>query len=241
MSNKYYIASCMFTWKLPATSIKIQNYIKAAFPDIKIIRCCLTNYRVKENTARIDDEAARTVWQNLPPFAEFAADDVAYSLCHNCTNIISEQHEKTTPLSLWELIDTDKNFAFPDYGGQKMTVQDCWRSREYADEQNAVRSLLKKMNIECIELAENRGNTDFCGSTLYRPQPAKNARFAPKHYVEQAAGKFLPHTEEEQLAIMKKYCERFGGGKVVCYCHYCLEGLLQGEADAKHIAELLFP
>ena len=28
---------------------------------------------------------------------------------------------------------------------------------------------------------------------------------------------------------------------VVCYCHYCLEGLLAGGADAMHIAQLLFP
>ena len=26
-----------------------------------------------------------------------------------------------------------------------------------------------------------------------------------------------------------------------CYCHYCLEGLLEGGADGRHLAHLLFP
>lgn len=27
---------------------------------------------------------------------------------------------------------------------------------------------------------------------------------------------------------------------VVCYCHYCLEGLIMGGKNGKHMAELLF-
>ena len=33
---------------------------------------------------------------------------------------------------------------------------------------------------------------------------------------------------------------QFATDKVVCYCHYCLEGLKMGGADAVHLAELLF-
>ena len=41
--------------------------------------------------------------------------------------------------------------------------------------------------------------------------------------------------------LMKDYCSRLPMNKVICYCHYCLEGLLLGNADAHHIAQLLFP
>ncbi|MFR4036172.1 MAG: hypothetical protein ACLTZF_13920 [Oscillospiraceae bacterium] len=80
-------------------------------------------------------------------------------------------------------------------------MQDCWRTRERRNEQDAVRSLLEKMNIRFVEARQNHAETEFCGSTLYREQPVKNARLAPKHYVEQAQGKFLPHTPEEQAVI----------------------------------------
>ena len=69
----------------------------------------------------------------------------------------------------------------------------------------------------------------------------KNARYAPRHYVEQAAGKFLPHSDEEQIAIMRDYCRQYKTDAVVCYCHYCLEGLLQGGVDGRHLAHLILP
>lgn len=240
MSKTYYIASCLFTARFPKTSIKIQKYVENRF-DIEILRCCIPNFRVKENTERIPDENVREAWKKLPVSAEIEPGDTVYSLCHNCTNILAEQRDGVNLISLWELIDKDKTFVYPNYAGLKVTVQDCWRSREQRGEQDAVRSLLARMNIEYIETAENRENTNFCGSTLYREQPAKNAKFAPRHYVEQAVGKFLPHTPEEQVAIMQDYCKNFTTQTVVCYCHYCLEGLLQGGVDGRHIAQLLFP
>lgn len=96
------------------------------------------------------------------------------------------------------------------------------------------------MNINYVEADKNHEETDFCGSTLYREQPAKNSKLAPKHYVEQAEGKFIPHTPEEQIAIMQDYCSQYQTDTVVCYCHYCLEGLRQGNVNGKHIAALLF-
>lgn len=240
MNNKYYIASCLFTARFPKTSLAIQKYV-ASRSDIQIVRCCIPNFRIKENAERIQDNTARIGWENLPTSADFHAGDIVYSLCHNCTNILDEQHEGLKLVSLWKLIDNDPNFVFPDYAGMKVTIQDCWRSRDREDEQNAVRHLLKRTNIEYVETEENRGHTEFCGSTLFREQPEKNAKFAPKHYVEQAKGKFLPHSQEEQIEIMKEYCRQYTTETVVCYCHYCLEGLLQGGVDGRHIAHLLFP
>lgn len=97
------------------------------------------------------------------------------------------------------------------------------------------------MNIKYVEIEENRKHTEFCGSTLFREQPEKNAKFTPKHYVEQAKGKFIPHSQEEQIEIMKRYCRQYTTETIICYCHYCLEGLLQGGVDGRHIAQLLFP
>ena len=238
--SRYYIASCLFTARFPQTSLAIQKYI-ATKPDIQIVRCCIPNFRIKENTDRIPDDEARGAWAQLPPSADYQPGDVAYSICPNCTNILGEQHEGLKVFSLWELIDSDPDFVFPDYAGMKATLQDCWRTRDQRGEQEAVRRLLDRMHIEYVEAAENHEHTEFCGSTLYREQPAKNAKFAPKHYVEQAKGKFEPHTPEEQVRIMRDYCKGYTTDTVVCYCHYCLEGLQQGGVNGIHIAHLLFP
>ncbi len=106
--------------------------------------------------------------------------------------------------------------------------------------QEAVRHLLHQMNFTVKELKDHFDKTDFCGVSLHKVQPPRNPSLAPKHYVEQAIGKFIPHTEEEQKEIMKAYCMQYETSKVVCYCHYCLEGLDVGEVDGRHIASLLF-
>lgn len=236
--SKYYIASCMFTAQFPEISLRMQNYMETK-SDIKIVRCCIPNYRVEFNTNRIPNSIVQDVWKQFPVSAVFQPDDTVISVCHNCTNIV-EEWRGAKVISLWEMIDHDSSFPFPDYSGLEVTIQDCWRTRERRKEQDAVRSLLRKMNINYMETEKNHEDTDFCGSTLYREQPTKNSKLAPKHYIEQAEGKFTNHTQEEQVAIMQNYCRQYRTDKVICYCHYCLEGLLQGNINGQHIAELLF-
>lgn len=235
----YYISGCVFAVKYPELSKRIQDY--AAGKGLTVVRCCTPGWKVKEYEDKTPEGELREHWSALPHTAEFTSDDETWSLCHNCSNILEESVPGIGVHSLWELIDQDSDFVFPDYSGMKVTVQDCWRSRERAEEQEAVRSLLRKMNIEFVEAEEHHAETDFCGTSLYRPQVARNPKMAPKHYLEGAVGKFEPHTEEEQKSIMLEYCSRYTTETVVCYCHYCLEGLLVGGADGRHIAHLLFP
>lgn len=225
MAN-YYVASCLFTARFPETSLRIQNYIRTK-PDIKTVRCCIPNFKVDFNTNRIPSPSVRQAWEQLPVSEVFQPDDTVISVCHNCTNIAEEWRAGTKAVSLWEIIDRDPSFVFPDYDGMEVTVQDCWRTRERRNEQDAVRSLLEKMNIRFVEARQNHAETEFCGSTLYREQPVKNARLAPKHYVEQAQGKFLPHTPEEQAVIMQDYCRQFKNR-----CGRLLLPLLSGRAAA---------
>ena len=236
----YYIASCVFTSQFPELSSRIQSYIRKRF-EMDIVRCCVPVYKIRDFEERMPEGRYREQWRALPDSGDFAAGDEVYSLCHNCNNIIEEMHPDLRVRSLWELINTDDTFPFPDCSGMKAVIQDCWRSKDRAEEQDAVRSLLRKMNIEYKEAKLHHENTDFCGISLYRPQPPRNPKLAPKHYVDGAAGKFIPHTESEQKQIMEEYCRQFGPYKVICYCHYCLEGLKIGGCDAVHLAELLFP
>lgn len=240
MANSYYIASCVFTAQFPELSFRIQKYIETRF-SIPIVRCCFPKYKLKEFEDKMPQGTIRDAWRDLPDSAPFRPGDTVYSLCHNCSNIIEEMHPAVNVRSLWELIAGDAEFAFPDHTGMEATVQDCWRAKERQEEQEAVRAILQKMNITFAEIEPNRENTRYCGSSLYRPQPPRNPKAAPKHYKINTEGLFLPHTEEEQIALMREYCAGFETETVICYCHYCLEGLLQGGKDGRHIAQLLFP
>ena len=237
--SEYYIASCVFTSQFPELSMKIQKYVRDRFGH-EIVRCCVPKYKIREFEEKMPEGTPRDCWHDLPDSGQSTKGDQVYSLCHNCNNILEEMHPEVQVHSLWELLDSDDAFPLSDYHGMKMTVQDCWRSKDRKEEQDAVRSLLKKMNIEIVELGKNRDLTDFCGASLYRAQPPRNPKLAPKHYVEGAAGKFVPHTPQEQEEIMRQYCGQFLTDKVVCYCHYCLEGLKMGGSDAVHLAQLLF-
>ncbi len=238
MGKDYYIASCVFTARFPELSRSIRAY--AAGRGLEPVRCCVPSYKLRQFEEQMPEGGLREAWRALPDSADLRPGDRVWSLCHNCNNIIEETRPGTEVRSLWELIDGDPEFPFPDPGGKEVFVQDCWRSRGRADEQAAVRSILRKMGLRCREAREHHEKTDFCGISLYREQPPRNPKLAPKHYAEGIGDKFRPHTEEEQSALMRSYCAQFGDTPVVCYCHYCLEGLQAGGAKSRHLAEYLF-
>jgi len=118
--KSYYIASCLFTARYPQVSLAIQRYIESR-GDIQIVRCCIPGFRATSSENRINQGGARASWNQLPYNAPLEPGDTVYSLCHNCTNIAEEQNEGIRALSLWELVDSDPDFVFPDCSGLKVT------------------------------------------------------------------------------------------------------------------------
>lgn len=237
--NHVFVAACVFTSKYPELSLRIQTYLKERY-SMPIIRCCVPKYELKKFEDAMPDWY-RPQWSNLPDFRTFTPKHTMVYLCHNCRNIFLEQLPEVPTKSLWELVLEDNSFPFPDYHGETIAVQDCWRSYDNRAEQDAVRTLLQKMNINIVELPENHEKTNFCGHSLYQPAPVRNLKLAPKRYVENAADKFLPHTDEEKRQLMEDYCQTIPTDKVIAYCHYCIDGLKLGGKNAVHLAELLFP
>jgi len=41
----------------------------------------------------------------------------------------------------------DKSFKYRDFGGEAITIQDCWRQKENFAEQEAVRELLRLLTL----------------------------------------------------------------------------------------------
>jgi hypothetical protein len=226
ISKYIYVAGCVFTRDHPELSVKVQDYLARRW-DMPIARCCVPQYRLEE-FIRAMPGWLQTRWSNTPDYFEPAPEQILVSVCHNCAAIFEETKPKVKRLSLWELLLQDEDFPFPDFAGERMTLQDCWRSHDNAVEQEAVRTLMRKMNISIVELEANREKTQFCGESLYMPAPLRNLKLAPKRFVENAQGKFLPHSDEERIAIMREHCRTIRTDKVVAYCHYCVKGLNMG-------------
>lgn len=214
--SRIFFPSCKITQAYPQASKQLKAYLKRRFA-IEPIGCCRSNY------------------------ALLSADDTAVVVCNNCAAMIEESSRAERLEFVWELIDQDGKFIFPDYHGEAMTVQDCWKVVEKRPVQEAVRSLLRKMNIAVVEQPENYAKTRFCGVSLLTPCLAGNAKLAPKRYVENGAAMFTPCSATEQTVKMREHCAAITTETVVCYCGSCLMGIERGGKRGRHLLELLFP
>ncbi|WP_371362097.1 hypothetical protein SRRS_33380 [Sporomusa rhizae] len=210
-----YLPSCKFTAYSPEASKKIKNYLSENY-DIQIGGCCRPFHKKLTN------------------------DDTVIYICNTCSAFCQEDSAAEKTISIWELLESDKHFPFPDYGHRKMAVQDCWRVYDNASQQKAVRKILQRMNIDIEELDEKYDKTRFCGVSLYESLPKQNGEFAPNRFIENAEGLFIPHTEKEQAALMKKHCDKINSNEVVCYCIACIKGINLGGKKGIHLLDLMF-
>lgn len=210
-----YLPSCKFTAYSPETSGKIKSYLTEKH-GAKITGCCRPNHK------------------------KFTVEDTVLYVCNSCAAFTRESSLAKEVISIWEIIDKDDNFEFPDYQNKKMAIQDCWRVYDNLPQQLAIRSLLAKMNIGLEELDENFEKTRFCGTTLYENLPKQNGELAPKRFIENAGDFFHAHTEEDHIKLMKDHFENVEAEEVIAYCTGCLNGISLADKKPVHLAELVF-
>lgn len=184
------------------------------------------------------DEAAgccRTNHQSLTP------DDTAVCICVNCTAMIDEDADNGSLESIWQLIDADPDFPLPDYTGRVMGIQDCGRAYDRTEVQDAIRSIMRKMGIQVVELPDAREESRFCGAAFLKAAPKQDAGFAPKRYVKDAAerGIFIPHEPDEIHALLVEHAAAIEPEEVCCYCTACDAGLEEGGKRVVNIIELV--
>ncbi len=168
-------------------------------------------------------------------------DDTAVCICNNCMAMIDEDADNGTLDNIWILIDNDPDFPLPHYEGKKMGIQDCGRAYDRTDVQNAVRSLMVKMDIEVIELPDAHDESRFCGESFLKAAPKQDAGFAPKRYVEdaQSRGIFTPVEPDLIKGKMEEHAAGIPTEEVCCYCTACDAGLEAGGKSAVNIIELV--
>lgn len=210
----YYFPSCKFTAANPEVSRRLKKYLSAK-PDIQVTGCC-----------RVNQE-------------QLTEEDTAVTICLSCAAITGEVSPETREISIWEYLLEDPEFPWPDYHGESMVIQDCWRARNLQTLQQAVRDCMERMNICLVELEENREATQFDGVWRFNPVQQGNLDIAPNYFgaVRDSGVILLP--PEEQKQKMEEWCRQYTTERVVTYCNACLAGVRQGGVEGVHLMELM--
>jgi Fe-S oxidoreductase len=137
--------------------------------------------------------------------------------CAGCDKRFSTLYEGITTVSLWEVLAKSNTFQFPNYNSQKITIQDACPIRTKNQIHDAIRTLLKKMNFEIVEVKANRTNSICCGDSFY-PQLSIN----------------------EVHKMMKKRADSLPCQEVCVYCVSCIKSMHIGGKKPRYILDLLF-
>ena len=210
-----YYPSCNFQRFFPETAKKIRAYLNTQ-SDVKIAGCCHKT-------------------SDLP-----VAGDTIMTICMSCMHVLEERRPDIPGISLLQYLLQKEDFAWPDFDGQKMTLQDCFRARGYHKLQDAVRECLRRMHVEIIEMPHNRDEETYDGNFLLHPPFPQNVAEAPKYY-----GEYLPQyvtvmPKEEWIQVYKEQAAKYETEPVVTYCNSCRNGLKEAGVSVYHIAEMIF-
>ena len=139
------------------------------------------------------------------------------NVCPGCDRRFSTLYEGVSTVTLWEYL-ADKSIPLPDYGEKVMAVHDPCSVRGKDAVYDAVRALLRRMNITVAEPEFNRAKSRCCGSTTH--------------------GKV---SKEELRKISRRRAEEMPSEEVVVYCVSCMKYLYHGGGRrVRHLIDLLF-
>ncbi len=137
--------------------------------------------------------------------------------CPGCDRRYRELYSSISTISLWEILAESETFPFPDYRGLKMTIIDACPTRNQERVHNAVRILLKRMNINLVEPEKTRTKGTCCGDSFYGVLPVEQVK--------------------EQ---MKKRASEMPVEDVVVYCVSCSKSMHIGGKKPRYMIDLLF-
>lgn len=200
-----YFPSCNYTKANPKSAIKIRAYLKEKMP---VAGCC-----------RIDKR-------------EFTPDDQALIVCQACREVLES---KVNTMSLWEYLDQDDDFVFPNYQGKEVYLQDCWRDRDQPQVHEAVRHLLEKMNIQVHEMTYHKENAIYCGDLhleIKNPTLLKEIDLYPNT-------KLSKLSEELKIKCLQDYFKDHQEYPIITYCNRCLKGVQMAGFEGAHLLDLL--
>jgi Fe-S oxidoreductase len=139
------------------------------------------------------------------------------NVCPGCDRRFRESYSDSTTVSLWEILAECDFFPFPDYHGKAMTILDACPTRGQSQIHDAIRILLKKMNISLIEPEKTREKGVCCGDSFWGSIPV-----------------------EEVKNQMRKRATEMPTEDVVVYCVSCIKSMHLGGRRPRYLVDLLF-
>lgn len=205
----YYFPSCQFHNAHPETSAFIKAYLKRRW-NAETRGCCRSSWAIQNN-------------------------DLLIIVCLSCQAILKERFPACSVVTIYDLLQQDADFHWPDAQGQAITIQDCARADTHLRTQ--VRKLLHKMNFTVHETVESMPPT--CGTLLMNPISERNLRSAPVYFkaLEDQVTILDPAQQQELLKIQ---AEHYGDQTVVAYCNSCYQALCSMNIEHFHLLDLIF-
>lgn len=139
------------------------------------------------------------------------------NVCAGCDRRFRTLYEGISTISLWEVLACSESFPFPDYQGQRMSIHDACPTRTETRVHDAVRTLLRRMNIAVAEPQRTRAQAVCCGDSFYGAIPVDEVKIQMKNRAAQ-----MP--EED----------------VVVYCVSCVKAMHIGGKKPRYLVDLLF-
>jgi Fe-S oxidoreductase len=148
---------------------------------------------------------------------DFQSSTEVINICPGCDKRFRLDHKNSHTVSLWEILAESDFFPFPNYDGKEMTINDACPTRDQERIHNAVRTLLKKMNIKIIEPKSTRTKGICCGDTFFGEIPTEKVKIQ-----------------------MKKRASDMPVEDVVVYCVSCSKSMFIGGKRPHYMIDLLF-
>ena len=138
------------------------------------------------------------------------------NVCPGCDKRFRNDYPNSSTVSLWEVLARTEFFPFPDYRGRTMSIIDACPTRDQSRVHDAIRTLLRKMNVTLVEPKNTRTRGTCCGDTFWGEIPTDQVK--------------------EQ---MKKRTAEMPADEVVVYCVSCSKAVFIGGKTPRYLVDLL--
>jgi hypothetical protein len=189
----FFAPGCALMIYKPELAEKIHQFLNENLDGVEMmLTCCQHDPKLPENSKVIN-------------------------VCPGCDKRFSKDYEGVTTVSLWEAINENNFFVYPDYKGRKMSIIDACPTRDVSIVQNSIRDLLIKMNIDLVEPKNTRKESTCCGDFYYGS---------------------MPTVKVKELMIEKAL--EMPANDIVVHCVSCIMAVLNGGKNPQYVADMIF-
>ncbi len=191
--NLVFAPGCALLLYKPALVEKIHRQLQENFGKMELLMTCCK------------------IEPNLP------ANSKIINVCPGCDKRFANDYNNISTISLWEVLDQSNFFKFPDHKGKRMSITDACPTRNKKVVQDAIRSIILKMNIEIVEPEKTKSKSTCCGAGYYGELPI-----------------------EFVLEAMKQRTAEMPENDVVVYCVSCIKSIHIGGKKPQYLPDLLY-